>query len=331
MDRGAGEGAALAHDVLPGPPALRVHTAAIVDSDADLLAAAVPFVEEGLRAGDLTVLSCGPEAATLLAGAFGEALGGVERDARMALLDTRAPDALGVTRQLLARAAETRSGRLRVLGQVQFGSDPVSWREGQRYEAAVNALLDGCPLTAMCLYDSRVLPTAVVSSARLTHPQVVADGRWVDSPEYCDPRDFLRLLPVPREPVEDIPPVLAIDDAPTLAGLRHALAAALETRVPDRDQREDLHLAISEVAANAFRHGRRPVSARLWADGTRMVCTITDAGGTFGDPLAGFQPAHGDDLSRGGMGLWLARKLWDSVDLLPGAHGLTVRLCTRLH
>jgi hypothetical protein len=30
------------------------------------------------------------------------------------------------------------------------------------------------------------------------------------------------------------------------------------------------------------------------------------------------------------MGLWLARKLWDHVDLLPGSHGLTVRLSTRL-
>jgi hypothetical protein len=41
-------------------------------------------------------------------------------------------------------------------------------------------------------------------------------------------------------------------------------------------------------------------------------------------------PAHGLDLSRGGMGLWLARKLWDHVDVLPGPAGLSVRLSTRL-
>ena len=58
---------------------------------------------------------------------------------------------------------------------------------------------------------------------------------------------------------------------------------------------------------------------------------ITDSGHSFADPLAGFWPAHGDDLGRGGMGLWLARKLWDSVDLLPGPDGLTVRLGTRLY
>ena len=59
-----------------------------------------------------------------------------------------------------------------------------------------------------------------------------------------------------------------------------------------------------------------------------LVCTITDAGSRFDDPLAGFVPAHGYDLSRGGMGLWLARKLWDHVDLESGPGGFTVRLST---
>ena len=100
--------------------------------------------------------------------------------------------------------------------------------------------------------------------------------------------------------------------------------------VPDREQGTDLHLAVSEIAANAFRHGTPPVSARVWASADRVVCTITDCGTGFADPLAGFQPAHGDDLSRGGMGLWLARKLWDHVDVLPERVGCTVRLSARL-
>jgi anti-sigma regulatory factor (Ser/Thr protein kinase) len=315
-------------DVLPGA---RPHAAALVGSDNELLTAAVPFVEEGLRAGDLTVLSCGSETAELVAGALGERCVQLEADARIALVDTRAPDALGVTRRLLDRAADGPSGWLRVVGEVDFGAEAATWREGQRYEAAVNALLDGCPLTALCLYDRRVLPAEVLHSATRTHPELLSDGRRTVNPGFCDPAEYLAGLPVPREPVEDTPPVLAVDDAPTLAGLRHALGAALTAHVPDREQLGDLHLATSEIAANAFRHGRRPVSARLWTDGTRMVCTITDSGTGFGDPLAGFQPAHGEDLSRGGMGLWLARKLWDSVDLLPGAGGLTVRLSTRLY
>jgi anti-sigma regulatory factor (Ser/Thr protein kinase) len=130
--------------------------------------------------------------------------------------------------------------------------------------------------------------------------------------------------------VESAPPVFAVDDVATLPGLRHALGAVLARHVPDEEQRGDLHLAVSEVAANAFRHGTRPVSARVWADSARMVCTISDRGHVFDDPIAGYVPAHGPDLSRGGMGLWLARKLWDAVDLIAAEHGFTVRLSTRL-
>ncbi len=117
---------------------------------------------------------------------------------------------------------------------------------------------------------------------------------------------------------------------PALAELRHQLGAVLARWVPDRDRCEDLHLAVSEIAANAFRHGTSPVSARVWAGSGRIVCAITDQGPGVTNVVAGFQPAHGDDLSRGGMGLWLARKLWDHVDLVRGPASFTVRLGTRL-
>jgi anti-sigma regulatory factor (Ser/Thr protein kinase) len=130
--------------------------------------------------------------------------------------------------------------------------------------------------------------------------------------------------------VEAAPPALVVDDARSLPDLRHALAAVVDTWVRDPEQREDLRLGLAEVAANAFRHGRRPVSARVWVDPRRIVCTVADRGGQPVDPLAGFVPAHGDDLGRGGMGLWLARKLFDSVDLLAGPHGFTVRLAADL-
>ena len=112
--------------------------------------------------------------------------------------------------------------------------------------------------------------------------------------------------------------------------IRDRLGAVIASLVDDSDQQEDLHLGASEIAANAFRHGTRPVSARVWADGDRIICVISDRGTSYNDPLSGFTPAHGLDLSHGGMGLWLARKLWDHVDVLPAPHGLSVRLSTRL-
>jgi anti-sigma regulatory factor (Ser/Thr protein kinase) len=294
----------------------------VVGSDPELLAAALPFLDDGLAAGDLVVLTCPPARAELVRRELGDRSAALGADPRVGLLDTRAPDALIAMRALLARAAGTGSGRLRVLGETAFGPAPRTWREGQRFESAVNVLLARAPVEALCLYDRRVLAPEVVDSA-------LATG-WVASPTFQEPTRYLSGLPLPREPLEQDAPVFAVDAARALAPLRHQLAAVLATCVPDRDLGGDLHLAVSEIAANAFRHGVPPVSARVWADPERVVCTITDRGTGYGDPLAGFQPAHGADLSRGGMGLWLARKLWDHVDLLPGPAGLTVRLSTAL-
>jgi anti-sigma regulatory factor (Ser/Thr protein kinase) len=306
------------------------HAAAVVGSDAEALAVAVPFLEEGLRDGDLIALTCRPEIAGPVSDALGERLAPVRNDPRLSLLGSRAPDALGLCGVYLERARESRSGRLRVLSAVDFGDDPADWREGQRYESVVNRLLADAPVSSVCLYDRRYLPDPVIASAAATHPLLVEGLAWGANPRFQDLDDYVSSLPLPRAPVEDAQPVLAIDDASSLAGLRHAVGAVLAHAVADRDQREDALLATAEIAANAFRHGRRPVSARVWADDTTLVVTITDRGSGFADPVAGFQPAHGPDLGRGGMGLWLARKLFDHVDLLPGPDRLTVRLSTRL-
>ncbi|WP_176523084.1 sensor histidine kinase [Blastococcus aggregatus] len=308
----------------------RPHAAAVIASDEELLASCVPFLEEGLAAGDTTVLACPPETAELIGAGLGLPAGAVENHPRIGLLDTRAPDALTVTRRLIERARATGSGWLRVVGAVQFGPQPRTWREGCRYEAARNVLLAGEPLTGLCVYDSRILPAEVVDSARATHPDLVVGGARRASPDFDDPTAYLRRLPVPREPVEDTQPLLAVTEATALADLRHRLGAVITAHVDDPDLAGDLHLAVSEVASNAFRHGVPPVSARVWAGPDQLICEITDRGVGFSDPLAGFQPAHGPDLGRGGMGLWLARKLFDHVDLLPGPDGLTVRLATRL-
>lgn len=307
------------------------HSGALVADENELLAVALPYLDEGLRAGDLVVLACPQDTVALLARELGTRAAQVESEPRLNLLGSRPPDALTTCARYVERAKDSSSGRLRVLSEVDFGPDPADWREGQRFDAVTNRLLGAEPMDIVCIYDRRRLAPAVVESARATHPTLIgAQGRRESNPDFQDPGTYVPSLPLPREPVEDGEPVLAVDDARTLAGLRHQLGAAIASLVPDREQQEDLHLAVSEIAANAFRHGTRPVSARIWAGGDRVVCVISDRGTSYGDPMSGFVPAHGLDLSRGGMGLWLARKLWDHVDVLPSPEGLSVRLSTRL-
>jgi anti-sigma regulatory factor (Ser/Thr protein kinase) len=319
-------GAALDDAALNGPGAYR-HGAAVVSSWAELLGAAVPYVDEGLSAGDLIVLSCTPGTQDLLRRELGSRTRGVEFDSGLSLIGARAPDVFTHARQYAHRAAQGGSGRVRVLSEV---AATVDVREEMRIEAVANEVMATLPVTSLCVYDSGVLPPSLVASARATHPCLVTGASWADSPTFADPESYLRRLPAPRLPLEDTDPVVVIEDAPTLPDLRHRLIGVLPGLVRGEEQLEDLRLGISEVAANAFRHGKRPVSGRLWTDRRHLVCEITDSGTTFDNPLAGFIPAHGFDLGRGGMGLWLARKLFDHVDLFPGPSGFTVRLSTTL-
>lgn len=110
------------------------HAAAVVASESELLAAALLFLDAGLREGDLVALNCPSDTVALICGELGERASNVESEPRLSLLGSRAPDALTMCGRFLERAASSRSGRLRVLSEVDFGRDPADWREGQRFE-----------------------------------------------------------------------------------------------------------------------------------------------------------------------------------------------------
>ena len=279
----------------PDCPQSHAHVGLQVGSDEELLAAVLPFVEEGFRTGDLVLLSTPPATAALITSALGGRASDVAVDDRICLRGTRVADAIAVTAEWVQRASAAPSGRLRLVGQVRFGDEPRTWREGLRYEAAANPLLAGEPLSVLCLFDRRELPDDVLRGVARTHPFLASDGEVRPSAEFGDQRDFIRRLPVPREPFEDAGPSFGVADASSLPALRAALRTVLSELVSDPELAEDLHFAASEIASNAFRHGARPVSAQVWVSDDLLVCAISDTGPGFDDPFKGFRPAHGAD------------------------------------
>jgi anti-sigma regulatory factor (Ser/Thr protein kinase) len=194
----------------------------------------------------------------------------------------------------------------------------------------LNDALAAWPLWGLCVFDTTRLPAQVLESVARTHPTVVTGSSRTPNPGFVDPAEYLRGMPVPAEPLQGSAPRLAVDDVADPIALRHAVAAELAAVRGPREVVEDFLLAVDEVTSNAIRHGAPPVGLELWTSADRLVCTVTDAGPGPDDPFAGYGPAHGDDLSRGGMGVWLARQLCDHVDIGSGPDGVTVRLTTAL-
>lgn len=242
----------------------------------------------------------------------------------------RTPAGITALRRLAEQRAEAGHPRVRVIGETDFGTTARDWLEWERFEAVINEALRPQPLWGLCVYDCNRLPAEVVDAGLRSHPFLATTQGRRPNPAYEDPAAFLRSLPVPDEPLEATEPLLAVDDVADYVGLRHAVAERLAGLGGSPDLVEDLHLAIDEMSSNAVRHGGPPVQLRLWASADQVVCRISDGGTGMDDPFAGFGPAHGTDLSRGGMGLWLARQLCDHVDVLDGGTGLTIRLSTAL-
>ncbi len=302
-----------------GPTAVRTHRIAVVGSDDELLAVVLPYLREGIAAGDLTVALLGPRPAAVVRELLPD-VRIVEREGAT----PREPDAIEAQGALLAEAG-AQGRRLRLLGQVRERSRRV-WDEWLRGELAHEHVFAGCHMASLCVYDRRTTPPDVLAQVQLAHAEQVVDGRVCAVPGHRPPAELAAGLPVPEEPLQRTAPVLVVDPAPSLPELRHRLRDALAGRLGGPSVEEDVHLAASEIAANAFRHGGAPVSARVWADVDRVVVAISDGGHSFDGRLAGYRPAHGDDLSRGGMGMWLARKLCDHVDTEHTPTGFTVRL-----
>jgi anti-sigma regulatory factor (Ser/Thr protein kinase) len=314
------------------------HRALIGASDPELVDGTVAFVHDALDAGEQVVIACTDPTAELLQKALADRPQVVW--AEWGEVYGHGPAAaVTAVRRLGERLRSASHPVVRVVLEPLAGPDRDTWREWQRYDAVLDHQLDEAellgeePLIVLCLCDTRRVPAELVQAVRDTHPALQVDGAAVPNTQHVDAAGYLTSLPVPVEPLEATEPLVRADSVRDLRGLRRDLAArAADARLPAGSEPalEDFLLAVDEMTTNALRHGRPPVDLRLWADDQRLVCTVTDRGAGLQDPFIGYGPAHGDDLSLGGMGLWLARQLCDHVDITAADDGVRVRLTTVL-
>lgn len=205
----------------------------------------------------------------------------------------------------------------------------------------------------MCAYDPTGLPAGAADAVRLVHPYLSEPStrRSTSWRSRSNPTYSLDLAP--SVPWQDEPPLpsaaeVTVSEAAEVpharSWLRHQLrhlpqwsqsaahhhngARSLEEQV------DQLVLATDEVVTNGLRHGQPPVTVRVLAAPDTMAVTVTDAGPGPQSLLAGYAPPRPsrdpDDLTAGGAGLWMARRLCDRVSFSRGPAGFTVHLSTNL-
>lgn len=299
-----------------------VHEAVCYDSADDLLATVLPFLLDGVAAGEPTVVSLGEPHATLVRAAL-------PADSGVRFLSggdvyARPASAIGAYRRLLAGHVAAGATRIRVVGALPPAALGRTWDWWARYESAVNHAYDEFPVWTMCAYDQRRTPAPVLTDVLRTHPRIALPGRrHVPSAAYTDPLVYLtEPRPVLPDPLQHTAPAVDLID-PSPASSRAATRTLGQGRL-SADDLEDLVVAVSETVTNARRYGVPPVRFRLWPGPDRVVVTVDDGGDGPKDPFAGLLPA-GTGL-HGGLGLWIVHQSCNHVTMQRGPDGFTVRL-----
>lgn len=295
------------------------HDIGLYRGERGFLDAAVPFVLDGLTAGEVVWAALPPAGADLLRGTLGGAAD-----------ELRFFDVTEVGRNparlipLLHLLRETHEVPVRGLGEpIWPGRGPAEITETLLHESLVNvAFGDTAGLRVRCLYDAEALDDDVLDAACRRHPRVVGAPDH-DRHDYGGAElaaaDFTAPLPAAPDEAQEV----AFGRLTEVRGVRGLVGDRAAALGADQDRVADLSLAVHEIAVNSLRHGGTTATLRLWWDATALVCEVR-GGRPIEQPLVGRVRPGPSQLS--GRGLWLANELCDLVQIRSSPAGTVVRL-----
>jgi hypothetical protein len=188
------------------PDPLFVHPALFYRSDAEYLAALVPFITDGLDGGQPVAVAVPGARLELLR----DALGDTARHVTMLDMAEVGRNPGRIIARVLRRFADPRTaGHVRIIGEPIWAS-----RSGSEYpacaqhEALINAAFTGRDVTIVCPYDTSALDDTAIADARQTHPVIWEADRRYSSDHYAPDHVVARYnAPLPHSAEDDGFPV----------------------------------------------------------------------------------------------------------------------------
>lgn len=172
-------------------PRLLEHRALAYASDEEFLAAAVPFLDEGIERSHALLAVTTQTQIKLLRDVLEDRSKYVEFADSLDWYSSP-NEAMDRYREFVKQKFEAGLAWIRIVGEpVWAGRSDAEIAAWTRYESLINLSLASSPATIVCPYDARSLPEAVVADARRTHPEVAHGGDASASPSYQDAERFL--------------------------------------------------------------------------------------------------------------------------------------------
>ena len=298
------------------------HEALLYEGDEGFLEGTVPFLEDGVSAGEDVLVVVDARKIALLHRALGPIADGIEF-ADMAGVGANPARIIPAWRNFADRATDSGRGFRGIGEPVWPGRTAAQLAECHRHEALLNLAFTGTgPWTLLCPYDAAALDPTVVEEAHRTHPTMTRAGSHYGSERYGGLSSFEvpfdDPLPEPGGPVAGL-----AFDGETLAPVRAFVRLSADGLGFDEERTSALVLAVNEIATNSVLYGGGRGALRLWQEPGALVCEVRDDG-HIAEPLVG--RALPPEDAPGGRGLWLANQLCDLVQIRSSPAGTVVRL-----
>ncbi|HET9781061.1 MAG TPA: sensor histidine kinase [Candidatus Dormibacteraeota bacterium] len=303
------------------------HEALLYSGNQSFVAGCVPFIRDGLDAGEpvLVVESAGH--IELLRAALGADAEQV-RWADMNAVGANPARIIPAWQDFVAEHGGD-GKRLRGIGEpISNERSADELIECQRHESLLNVAFGKGPAWwLLCPYDSKSLPASVIDEARRSHEYVTELSGSTGVSDSFRGHDacgatFDTALPEPNA----LRAVLQFDRDNLLSVRRLVTRQALAIGLAAK-RATDLATAVNEVATNSIVHGGGNGTLRVWREPGALICDVRD-GGVYRSPL-GDRTKPGPGL-RESRGLWLANQLCDLVQIRDVGEGTVVRLHMRL-
>lgn len=172
-------------------PHLFEHRLVTYGSDENYLAAAIPYLAEGLERSECLLVVTTPAQAGLVRETLDVRSEQVEF-ADSAEWYSSLSGALHRYHAFVKEKFEAGAAWIRMVGDPVWagrsGAEATAWF---RYEALVNIAFASAPASIMCPYDTRSVPAEIIADARRTHPDPAVGDVTGGGPAYEEPEDFL--------------------------------------------------------------------------------------------------------------------------------------------
>ncbi|MFC5824285.1 anti-sigma factor RsbA family regulatory protein [Nonomuraea insulae] len=295
-----------------------LHPALLYSGDREYVAATTAFVREGLAGGEPVAVAVPAANLALIEAALGPAA------ADVLLLDMqeagRNPGRI-IPAVLRAFADRHPDDHVRIIGEpIWPGRTAMEYPACAQHEALINLSFTGRRVTILCPYDVVGLGAEVISEAARTHPVLRDASREWFSADYAPEL----VVDGHNRPLDEPETCLSLFfDHTNLSAVRILAAREGEAMGFCGDRLDDIRLAVAELGANSLDHGGGSGTLRVWAEGGRLVCEVSDAG-HITDPLVGRRPV--DPREAGSRGLLIVNLLADLVRVHTRAGATTIRV-----